>query len=693
MPTRSRRPLGVISTLVLVSMVAATVALCAVVRSAVRAEQHQLLRERTTEAGLLIGSLFSGLGQDLSVLATTTRPAVGSTDAFTTAAKPLLGSASGVGVAEVTGGSVTVLASVGTGPASGAAATGPRGALLRRAVGAGGMVSATLDDGHGRQLTLAQASANGLVLYETLTFDLSQPYVAQGKGTAFSDLEGAVYASSSADPAALVLSTTRTLPIAGTVNRQSVSIGADHWLIVAKSTRPLVGSLAAKADWGVLIAGLLAAVLATILVETLARRRRYALALVDERTLALRHALEEQARLERDERQARQAAEAANRSKSEFLSRMSHELRTPLNAVLGFGQLLELDDLDESQRESVEQIVKGGRHLLGLINDVLDISRIETGNLAMSSEPVLVEDLIVETLTLMRPLADARQITLISAAEAPGRDVHVLADRQRLKQILLNLVSNAVKYNHAGGTVKVVCQQPEARQMRITVTDSGPGIRSEDLDRLFVAFDRLGAERSDVEGSGVGLALSRRLADAMGATVGVASTFGTGSSFWVELPVVEGPLERYDRLGGGAEEDEPFVEVIDRRHKVLYIEDNLPNVRLVERILERRSDIEVIPAMQGRLGLALAQEHRPALILLDLHLPDLDGREVLRELRNDPATALTPVVMLSADATAGQIERLLAEGADAYLTKPLDVHQLLTIVADSIPGAPAVSEA
>jgi len=690
MPSKSRGPLGLVATFVLVAMLAATAALATVVRSAVGTEKTKLLHERTTEAGLLIGSLFSGLTANLSVLATTTHPQAGSTAMFTASATPLLGAASTIGVLGVTGATVPVLAEVGSGPTTGTIVAGPLADLARRATAAHGMVSSVFDNGHGRHLTFALASANGVVVYETLSFDISHPYVSGSTGP-FSDLAGALYVSSVADPADLVLATGR-VPLSGHLERQPVAVGADHWLIVTRSQHPLVGSLAANAPWGVLAAGVLAAALAAVLVETLARRRRYALALVDERTVALRDALEEKARLEQGEREARQVAEAANRSKSEFLSRMSHELRTPLNAVLGFGQLLELDDLDASQRESVAQIVKGGRHLLGLINDVLDISRIETGNLAMSPEPVLVAELIDETLTLMRPLAAARGIEVVTAEPNALEGVHILADRQRVKQIMLNLVSNAVKYNHPEGTVTVSCEAHEDRRLRITVADTGPGVHPDDLARLFVPFERLGAERSDVEGTGVGLALSRRLAEAMGGTIGVNSEFGNGSRFWVQLPVVEGTLERLDRLSDKQPAVDEVIAGPDRPHKVLYIEDNMPNVRLVERILARRDDIEVIPAMQGRLGLALAHEHHPVLILLDLHLPDLDGVEILRQLRSDPATASTPVVILSADATAGQIERLLAQGATAYLTKPLEVHQLLAIVTDAL-DATAVSEA
>jgi CheY-like chemotaxis protein len=370
---------------------------------------------------------------------------------------------------------------------------------------------------------------------------------------------------------------------------------------------------------------------------------------------------------------------------------MSHELRTPLNAVLGFGQLLELDDLTAPQQESVEQIIKGGRHLLELINEVLDISRIETGTLPLSSEPVLVSDLIHDTLTLMRPLAAHRNIHIVGD-DSPD-NTHVLADRQRLKQVMLNLLANAIKYNREGGTVAVSCEAVSPDQLRIHVSDTGPGIRHEDLERLFVPFERLGAERSDIEGAGVGLALSRRLTEAMGGTLEVFSTFGQGSRFSVQLTVVEGPLEQFERVSGTAPESlAGDATVADLRHTILYIEDNIANVRLVERVFQRRNDVDVIAAMQGRLGVALAREHRPALILLDLHMPDINGDEVLRQLRDDPTTASTPVVIVSADATPGQIERLLAEGATGYLTKPLDLQELLAVFSsavDSSQGAPA----
>jgi len=386
-------------------------------------------------------------------------------------------------------------------------------------------------------------------------------------------------------------------------------------------------------------------------------------------------------------RGAQQAAEAANRSKSEFLSRMSHELRTPLNAVLGFSQLLKLGALPGDDTEPVDQILKGGRHLLDLIDEVLDITRIETGRLLLSAEPVLVSDLVGESLDLIRSLAEKRQIILV--ADETGMSEYVFADRQRSKQVLLNLLSNAVKYNHPRGSVAVSCRAMGATRLRIGIADTGPGIRPEQMDRLFAPFDRLDAASTDIEGTGIGLALAKNLAEAMGGALVVESVVGRGSTFSVELPRVEGPVERYERLGPDVA---PAITPANghrlpgRTSKLLHIEDNPSNLRLIERILSRRDDVVVVSAMQGRFGIELARQHQPALILLDLHLPDIGGEEILHRLREDPATAAIPVVMVTADATAGQVQRLLSAGAAAYLTKPLDVAQLLEVIDGILAG-------
>ena len=389
-------------------------------------------------------------------------------------------------------------------------------------------------------------------------------------------------------------------------------------------------------------------------------------------------------RAEKRMREAKDEAERANAAKSEFLSRMSHELRTPLNAILGFGQLLEMDGLGPDHAESVSHILKAGRHLTSLINEVLDLARIEARRLALSIEPVPANEVIAETLDLIRPLAAARSL-MLSAEEAHGEAEHVLADRQRLKQVLLNLVSNAVKYNHEGGTVRVACEMATGDRVRISVSDTGAGIPPEQVERLFMPFERLGADRTATEGTGLGLALSKGLAEAMGGEIGVLSTVGRGSIFWVDLskaaPIADGVPEELDV---GPTQAEP-----DGSMTVLYIEDNLPNFRLVERVLARRPSVMLLSAMQGSLGLDLARDHRPDLILLDLHLPDIPGQEVLERLRSEPTTSDIPVVVVSADATAGQVERLMASGARAYLTKPIDVRQLLRILDEL--GAGSVS--
>jgi PAS domain S-box-containing protein len=382
---------------------------------------------------------------------------------------------------------------------------------------------------------------------------------------------------------------------------------------------------------------------------------------------------------------AMQAAEQANQAKSEYLSRMSHELRTPLNAILGFAQLLEMEGLRDDQRDGLQHILSGAQHLLALINEVLDIAAIEAGRLPLSLEPVQVADVLAETLTLVRPLADQQRVLLVEQPQTCN--THVRGDRQRLMQILLNLLSNAVKYNREGGSVQLTCERTPGDYLRIKVTDTGVGIPPESLERLFVPFDRLGSERTAVEGTGLGLPLSRRLTEAMGGTLGVVSTPGQGSSFWVELPLTEAPLEQAERTGAmPPEQPQPGPPRQDQAEPggppltVLYIEDNLSNLQLVEHLLGRRPGVNLISAMRPQLGLDLAGQHHPDLVLLDLDLPDMPGEQVLARLRAEPTTADVPVVILSADARPGLISRLLEQGARAFLTKPLDVKQLLSLL-------------
>jgi PAS domain S-box-containing protein len=387
----------------------------------------------------------------------------------------------------------------------------------------------------------------------------------------------------------------------------------------------------------------------------------------------------ERRRFEQELEQAREVAAAANRAKDDFLSNMSHELRTPLNAVIGFSQLLALEPLTADQHDSVRHIVKAGQHLLDLINEILDISRIASGRMSLSPEAVSVTQVINESVAMVAPLAAARGVRL-RAENANG--LHVLVDRQRIKQVLLNLLSNAIKYNYSDGDVSVTWEKGEPGRLLIRVSDSGAGIPEAMMHRLFNPFDRLGAESGQVEGTGLGLALSKGLVHAMGGALTAESTVGKGSVFTVELPLTEPPVQRLERETREAEvrSDGDGKAKTKARVSVLYVEDNLSNLHLVERILERRPDVLLIPALQGRIGLDLAMQHQPALVLLDLHLPDMSGEDVLLQLKGHASTANIPVVVMSADATAGRITRLKETGAVDYLTKPIDVTRFLAVI-------------
>jgi PAS domain S-box-containing protein len=399
------------------------------------------------------------------------------------------------------------------------------------------------------------------------------------------------------------------------------------------------------------------------------------------------HDVTDRARIEKALRDAKEEADRANHAKSDFLSRMSHELRTPLNSILGFGQLLDRQSPTETQRPRIRYILSAGRHLLNLINEVLDISRIEAGTLQLSVEPVSVGEAISEALDLMRPLAAERSIAL--EANCPAETAaYVLADRQRLKQVLVNLLSNAVKYTGMEGSVTVSVLESGIGATRISVRDTGSGIPVEKLARLFTPFDRLGAEQSAVEGTGLGLALCQRLVNAMQGSIGVNSTLGNGSTFWLDLPMAKSPLES---LAATRAENTPGAVVGQEARRILYIEDNFSNVTLVDQMLAERPAFELMTAMQGRVGLELARQHSPDLILLDLHLPDMPGWQVLAQLKSNHLTRDIPVVVVSADATAPQIKRLLSAGARAYLTKPLDIPEFFRVIDEALALAEAAA--
>jgi len=375
---------------------------------------------------------------------------------------------------------------------------------------------------------------------------------------------------------------------------------------------------------------------------------------------------------------AKEAADEANKSKSEFLSRMSHELRTPMNSILGFGQLLELSELDADQRDSVNHILKGGRHLLTLINEVLEISRIEAGALTISLEPVEVADVLQEAISLMRPFAKDHGVTL-NLDGLPS--VFVMADRHRLSQVLLNLVSNAIKYNVASGSVSMRSGANSDSLAFIEVVDTGKGISEEMLTRMFVPFDRLAAEATGIEGTGLGLTLSKSLTETMGGTLTVESKVGAGSCFRIQLTLADDVKSR-EVMSTKAVFDPAVWGSIKGR--VLVIEDNAMNSRLLTRIFEECPQIELVTTMQGRLGLELAEKHPPSAILLDLHLPDMQGQDVLAELRANPILRDVPVIILTADAFTDRSQSLLEAGAFRYLTKPFILNELVAAIADAL---------
>jgi signal transduction histidine kinase/ActR/RegA family two-component response regulator len=375
---------------------------------------------------------------------------------------------------------------------------------------------------------------------------------------------------------------------------------------------------------------------------------------------------------------ARDAAMKATQAKNSFLSSTSHELRTPLNSILGFAQLLQLSELSAEDSDGVQRILGAGRHLLALINELIDIARIESGDLGLSLEPVLVRPLIEECGQLMAPIAAERSIRIIQDCAHPALAVY--ADRQRLAQVLVNLISNAVKYNHKDGTITISCAEAGAGQASIVVTDTGPGLAPDDLERIFIPFERLGAERTAVEGTGIGLPLARALTEAMKGHLTASSVLGQGTAFTVSLtrapdPIpVPAPSPAPAALAGG-----PQVPA-GAGLRVLYIEDNPANVEVVARFVHGRPNTTLLFATSGRAGLECAVRDAPDIILLDLHLPDLQGDEVLNELKADPATAAIPVIVLSADASRGVIHRLLAGGAFAYLTKPIELAELAELL-------------
>ena len=389
---------------------------------------------------------------------------------------------------------------------------------------------------------------------------------------------------------------------------------------------------------------------------------------------------------------AKSVAEKANRAKSDFLSSMSHELRTPLNAMLGFTQLLERGTPTPTSAQLVrlQQIIKAGWYLLDLINEILDLALIESGRLSLSHEPVLLSNLILECQAMIEPQAQQRGITLAF----PQFDItyFVRADQTRLKQIIINLLSNAIKYNREQGTVTVKCSESTPGRIRISFKDSGAGLPPEKLEQLFQPFNRLGQEHGTEEGTGIGLVVSKQLVELMGGAIGVESTLGVGSEFWIEL--IRDVTQQFvaeNTLAAelAAENSLPAelaaqIPVNGAQRTLLYVEDNPANLMLIEQIIESLPQLSMMSARDGNLGVAQARAHLPDVILMDINLPGINGFEALKLLRADPSTAHIPVIALSANAMPRDIEKGLEAGFLRYLTKPIKVNEFMKVLDDAL---------
>jgi signal transduction histidine kinase/ActR/RegA family two-component response regulator len=384
----------------------------------------------------------------------------------------------------------------------------------------------------------------------------------------------------------------------------------------------------------------------------------------------------ERKRVEAELNRAMAAAETANHAKSDFLSGMSHELRTPLNAILGFAQLMEtgVPAPTIAQKRNLEQILKAGWYLLELINEILDLSLIESGKVTLSREPVSLVEVMLECRAMVEPQALKRGIGMkFPRFETP---LFVNADRTRVKQVLINVFFNAIKYNRPGGSVDVDCTHDTAGTIRISVRDTGAGMSPEQLAQLFQPFNRLGKENSTEEGTGIGLVVTKRLVELMGGTIGVDSAVGTGTVFWIELALAGTPQFAAQEASPAALV-RPAMPAGTPLRTLLYVEDNPANLELVEQLIARRSDLRLLSAPDGSLGIEFARAYLPELILMDINLPGLSGIEAMQILRLDPVTAHIPIIALSANAVPRDVERALDAGFFNYLTKPIVVRQFM----------------
>ena len=372
---------------------------------------------------------------------------------------------------------------------------------------------------------------------------------------------------------------------------------------------------------------------------------------------------------------AREEADRANRKKSDFLAQMSHELRTPLNAIMSFSQLLEVENLAPGHRSLLQDIRHSGDHLLQLINDLLDLARIESGRIDLDITPVDITQQIDDVVRMMMPVAQASDVRI---AEVTCRGSWILADKMRIRQVLINLLSNAIKYNRPGGSVHITVDLVDAERMRISVEDTGWGIDETSQKRLFERFERLEATRSDVEGTGLGLVIAKQLVELMDGEIGVRSIKDKGSTFWIDIPVSKesGTTHQLEMRSENIE-----IQAAKKNDtRVLYVEDNRINAKIVEHIFQRYFSIEIQTANSAVEGLKCMRSSRMDLVLLDIDLPDMSGYEVLREIANEEWLSAVPIVALTSHADWENRERGLRAGFAEYLAKPLDIERLVEVV-------------